>query len=330
MASASPLKALLEFLRDSTLRVGLPVPLPMEEIYSWALPLRLPRMGSVILYTGALYQLMPYIESLTRYLSALEGSRVSDTLLRLARILIATPKLTRTLLAPEPARVERARRILTNISRLLSSSGVAHAYPYEDDLYSGVLLYDLGLDDAFAEVAGRVYRKLKEHGASTVITVDPHTTNILRNVYPSYVDGFDLEVVNYLEVLSRAAEESRIRLRGLVSEAVIHDPCFYARYLHIIDEPRKILERSGVKVLEPRRSREATYCCGGPVESVAPRLASKIAETRLKELAEKSKNVVVLCPICYTNLSRANKLGLRILDIAEVVEAEVPGSGSPQ
>ena len=316
-------KAILEFLADSTLKTGLPVPVPMEEVYSWAIPLGLPRSGRVHLYTGALYQLMPYIERLGRYLESLEGSRSAAAILRLARALIAAPRFTRALLSPEPEALERPRAILSRIARFLGAAGYYVAYPYERDLYSGVLLYDMGLDDAFAEVASRVYRALKEAGAEEIVTVDPHTTHVMRSVYPKYVDGYDLEVRNYLEVLSEAVDSGRLRLRPRVREVVIHDPCFYARYEGIIEEPRRILRAAGVEVREPRRSGRMTYCCGGPVESISPRLASKIAETRLSELREESKTVVVMCPICYANLSRANRLGLRIIDIAEAFDVEV-------
>jgi len=317
------IRAVLSFLAESTLKTGLPIPLPMEEVYSWARPLELPRRGERVLYTGALYQLMPYFEGITRYLEAFEGVRGFDIVLRMSKIFISTPRLVRTILSPPSEELARPRAILTRISRILAVAGYTHSYPYEGDLYSGVLLYDMGYDEAFSEVAARVYRSLKEHGAREVITVDPHTTHVLRRVYPRYIDGFDLEVRSYLELLAEAVEGGRVRLRRLVDEAVLHDPCFYARYEGIIEEPRRILEAAGVEVKEPRRAREMTYCCGGPIESVAPRLSSRIARTRLEELAEKSRVVIVMCPICYANLSRANRLGLRIIDIAEAIDVEV-------
>jgi Fe-S oxidoreductase len=317
------IKALLDFLAESTLRTGLPIPLPREEVYSWAGPLKLPRRGERLLYTGALYQLTPYFERITGYLEALNGLRGLEFIIRISKVFVSMPRLVKTILSPPSREVARARAILTKISKILTASGLAHAYPYEDDIYSGVLLYDMGYDEAFSEVAVRVYRVLKERGAREIITVDPHTTHVLRRVYPNYVDGFDLEVKNYLEILAEAVEEGRVRLKRLIEEAVLHDPCFYARYEGIIEEPRRILEAAGIEVKEPRRTREMTYCCGGPIESIAPRLSSKIAETRLEELAEKSRVVIVMCPICYANLSRANKLGLKIIDIAEAIDVEV-------
>ncbi len=318
-------RAILDLLAESTLRTGLPVPVPMEEVYSWAVPLRLPRRGRVVLYTGALYQMMPYIERLVGYLEALEGRRGSEAILRLARVLVAAPRFTRTLLSPPPEELGRVRAILSGVSRMLRSAGYDHAYLYEGDLYSGVLLHDMGLDEPFAEVARRVARRLEDSGAELVVTVDPHTTHVLRRVYPEYVEGFSLEVRSYLELLAEAAREGRLRLRARVGEAVIHDPCFYARHEGIVEEPRVLLRLAGVGVREPRRSGRMTYCCGGPVEAVSPRLAGRIAETRLRELAGASKTVVVMCPICRANLSRANsRLGgpVEVLDLAEAVGVE--------
>ncbi len=35
-----------------------------------------------------------------------------------------------------------------------------------------------------------------------MITIDPHTTNMLRSVYPKLLPGYDVEIKTYLEVLA--------------------------------------------------------------------------------------------------------------------------------
>src|SRR5579875_2689398 len=51
------------------------------------------------------------------------------------------------LVKEEENKVERARRILRNASRLLSNNGIEHTYLGLDEPYSGILFYDLGLVD---------------------------------------------------------------------------------------------------------------------------------------------------------------------------------------
>jgi len=310
------LDQILDLLSENTRKTGLPVPIPPDEIYKWAEPLSLSREGDVYLFTGALYQLVPYIESLIGYLESMEerGAR-SRFMMRASRILSAIPKLSKLALRPSKESVENSRRILRSIARLLKSSGVEYAYLYEDDMYSGILLYDMGLEEDFSSHANKVYGRLKARGARKVITVDPHTTHALRDVYPKYIDGYDLEVVNYLELLSGYLGEvaGEQESKGSV---VIHDPCYYARFDNIIEQPRNLLRLAGYTPVDPRRSRELTYCCGGPIEALSPRLSARIARTRLEELSSKGSLVVTLCPICYSNLSRVKGDGVEVRDIA--------------
>ncbi|MET1101057.1 MAG: (Fe-S)-binding protein [Pyrodictiaceae archaeon] len=307
---------LLSMIAENTRRTGLPLPAPKEAMYSWARELGIPGEGEVYLYTGGLYQLVPYINSLVRQLEGLEGRRVTGRLaLKLAKAVSRVLDLSK-IARPDPSEVEYSNSVLRAVTKLLRAAGVSYAYLYEDDGYSGILLYDLGLVEEFSRHAQNVYSRLRNRGVRKIITIDPHTTYALRQLYPKYIDGFDIEVTNYLELLAEKLDKGELvfsrRDRG---ELVIHDPCYYARFEEILDEPRRLLQAAGYKVREPRRTRKLTYCCGGPVEAISPSLSKRIAETRVEELREYSTRIVTLCPICYANLTRVAK-GVEIRDIA--------------
>ncbi len=296
---------IVKMIAENARKTGMPVPVPREAVYEWAKPLNIPPRGDVYLYTGALYQLVPYINSLVKQLEQLSRSRAAGVALRLARAAARIVDLTRLVLKPSSEDIEFPRKVLSSIASLLREAGISYAYLYKDDAYSGVLLHDIGLEDLFAEHAKRVYARLRERGARRIITVDPHTTYALAQLYPEYVDGFDMEVVNYLELLAEALDSGRLKPRRNVGEKVtIHDPCLYARVLNIVEQPRRLLKAAGIELVEPRRSGRMTYCCGGPVEAFSPHLARRIAETRVRELKEAAERIVTLCPICYANLVR--------------------------
>jgi len=302
----------LRMLAEQVEETGLPVPVPERVVWEWSEGLGLPRRGEALLFTGALYQLVPYIEEAVRQLERLEESRRAGRLLGVARRLGGS-RLARLVLRPPRERVEWSRSVLRSIVGLLRGAGVEVAYDPGLDAYSGILLYDMGLDDAFRMHAERVARKLVDSGARLIITVDPHTTHALRTVYPRILPWFDLEVKSYLEVLDEKGYKPK---PGPGADVTIHDPCLYARREGVIEQPRRLLAAAGYRVVEARRSRRMTYCCGGPLESIAPRLSRAIAERRLRELAEASRTVVTMCPICYSNLSRAGGGEARIVDIA--------------
>jgi len=304
-------KSVLRMLAEQVEETGLPVPAPERVVWEWAEGLGLPEDGEVLLFTGALYQLVPYIEEAVRQLERLESSRGAGRLLGVAGRLGGS-RLARLVLRPPRERVEWSRRVLRSIVRLLRDAGYRVAYNPRVDAYSGILLYDMGLDSAFRRHAERVARKIMDSGARLVVTVDPHTTHALRTVYPEVLPWFRVEVKSYLELL----DEAGYTAPGGQGDVTIHDPCLYARQEGVLEQPRRLLSRAGYRVVEARRSGRMTYCCGGPLESLAPRLSRRIAEARLAELVEASRRVVTMCPICYSNLSRANKGQAELVDVA--------------
>jgi Fe-S oxidoreductase len=203
-----------------------------------------------------------------------------------------------------------------NIVRLLRAANVHDfGYLYGEELYAGALVHDLGVDDVFEKQAYRLHGMLKKRGVRRIITVDPHTTDMLRNIYPKMVSGYDVEVKSYLEVLAEQKLEPK---NGLELDIVIHDSCVYARYLDIVDQPRWLLEKAGATIREPEYSGRLTFCCGGPAESLFPSKAREIAAKRMEQLASTGQDVAVMCPICLMNLRNAAEgKGVAVRDISE-------------
>jgi Fe-S oxidoreductase len=215
---------------------------------------------------------------------------------------------------------DQYNNILRNIAQLLQAAGVDFGYLYEEEMYSGALVHDEGVDDAFKLHAQRVYEVFRRNGVKTVITVDPHTTNMLRSVYPKYVEGYKLEVESYLEKL---AGENTKAPRSLDLNITIHDSCVYARYENIVNEPRRLLKEAGATIIEPEYAGMLTHCCGGPIESFFPGKARAIAARRMEQLAVNGGSIAAMCPICLVNLKHAaGSKGIEVKDISEyLVEA---------
>jgi Fe-S oxidoreductase len=294
------------------------IPLSSSQVAGWAKGLNIPFGGETIIYTGQMYQLIPPINAMTRWMAKFENSSMTK-LFGIGRNANKIMNLS-WFLALGSGREQRAYDdLLKNVARILKIAGVDFGYLYEKELYSGALLFDEGVDDIFANHAQRVYENLKKNGAKRIITLDPHTTNILRQVYPGIIKNYDLEVKNYLEVL---AEKDINISKSLDLDLVIHDPCIYARYENIVEEPRYLLKNAGAVIHEPELSGKLTHCCGGPLESLFPSKAHTIATKRVEQLAECGNKVATMCPICLTNLKRAAVNGLEIRDISEyLIEA---------
>ena len=287
-------------LADNLRLRGSVLPIPAKRATKWSQGLNLPRGGETVLYTGQMYQLTPYIEAMVAAQERLANSRLAK-FTGLGRRLNRAINLSAFMARP-PARTRAIYdRILIDVADLLRQAGVEFGYLYKDDMYSGALAHDLGLDEIVARHAQRVYKALKEHGVKRVITVDPHTTNMLRSVYPTLIEGYDLQVSSYLEVLAEAGLPLRTPLEGAVA---LHDSCVYARYENVLQEPRALLSGTGISVVDPVNAGRLTWCCGGPVESLYPEKALANAERRVEQLRMASPSGVTMCPLCLVNLRR--------------------------
>lgn len=288
------------------------LPISNKSATRWAKDLGLPKGGETVLYTGMMYQLIPCIDAMNKAQEKIEDSWMAN-FVKVGRAINKVINISSFMALPEKGMQASYDQILVNIARLLKQAGVEFGALYEDDLYSGALIYDLGLDDVLEEHARKVYAVFKKHGVKNVITVDPHTTNMLRSVYPSLIKGYDLKVKSYMEVL---VERNIQPLNDLGAEVAIHDSCVYARYENVLGEQRTLLEKAGVAVKEPAYSGQFTYCCGGPAESLFPRKARVNARKRVEQMKEAAGSGVTMCPICFVNLKKAARGEMNLDDIS--------------
>ncbi len=298
------------------------LPVPAAAATRWAKGLELRQGGPTVLYTASMYQLIPYIAAMGRAQELLADSPLAR-FAGLGRAANRVVNISAFMARPGAGIRDEYNRSLRNIAGLLRAAGVNFGYLGADELYSGALAHDLGADEAFEAHAGRVHGVLREHGVRRVITADPHSTHMLRQVYPAVLDGYGLEVQSYLEVLAEAGLVPERAADGASEGAssdetlVIHDSCIYARYLGVTGEPRKLLEQAGLGIREPEFAGKYTWCCGGPVESLYPKKAHEGAARRAEQLAAVADRAVTMCPICLVNLRRAAPEGLRVDDISD-------------
>ena len=140
---------------------------------------------------------------------------------------------------------------------------------------------------------------------------------MLRSVYPRLVEGFDVRVRSYLEVLAERGLPVGGQLSG---EVVLHDSCVYARYEDVVDEPRALLAAAGLAVAEPENARRLTWCCGGPAEALYPGARRpRSRRSGSSSSARSATECVTACPICLVNLRKSANGTMRFRDISEVL-----------
>ena len=295
---------IIDVLADNIRKTRNPFGAGNGTVNKWWKGSDLPIQGDAMLFTGLMYQLMPFIKKTTHHIERFEDTKLADYVWLQKYVPKLMVKFGFLFMADKKDK-EAGNHILNSMVKLLSKSNVNLFYRPKLDYYSGILLYDLGDNEGFIEHARFVAEKLKANGIKKIITVDPHTTYALKVLYPKYT-GIEFDVKTYFELIDFEARDGN-------SQVTLHDPCFYGRYLELSDKPREILDRFGIEHVEVRNSGKFTHCCGGPAESISPSLTQEILSKRYASLQETGKPILAMCPVCLGNLQ---KIGADVEDLS--------------
>ncbi|MBW1999867.1 MAG: (Fe-S)-binding protein [Deltaproteobacteria bacterium] len=324
----------LSALRKNIDRTG--DPLGFKGVYwtRWAEDRKFPDKGMTLLVTARMYQMLPYI---TQAAELMTTARPIISRKGLGFFLDMGNRLAGESLIRLKARgahriKEKGTKTLQGIAAALDAAGHSLAYLYDAEPYSGILLYDLGLNDYVVHHIKGVYRLFKSRGVEEVICVDPHTTFMLKEIFPRYIGSYDLRVRHYLEVVAPEINRSGVTDRSLIpKKLVIHDSCVMTRDLGMVEEVRRVCAALKITLLEPENTKTDTACCGGPVEYAFSDLTRQISSLRMNELARIHNEILVTCPICLVNLSKYEEsLGVRVWDMGEILFEHLAELSSPR
>ncbi len=295
----------------------------------WAKELHLPKEMETIFFAGCGYQYNSELESLMSLIRKIDKSAVSTELtMSLAgfqkKLGIDASGIYRKVMARGNGADAQPLR---DAVKVLDSLGVKFGYLADEEPCCGGLLYFIGLHKEFAKHAQEVYARLKSRGIKRIIGIVPSCTYTLRNLIPDSIDGHDLEVKHFCEVVSEGISSLELRYPREV-KVTYHDPCQLVRYLGLVEEPRQILRAiKGIELVETEWTKgEWATCCGGGggFEAVFPELSQILAVNRAKELIETGAEIIVThCPGCIMQLKAGLKElkagGVEVLDLAQIV-----------
>jgi Fe-S oxidoreductase len=166
-------------------------------------------------------------------------------------------------------------------------------------------------------------------GAKRVVMTCPSCYHSWHHVYPEVVGDLGIEVVHAAEAMAELVKEGYLPMKaGREMVVTYHDPCDLGRKGGIYDAPREVLRAlPGVTFVEMDSRRETALCCGGGgnLETFDPDLGAEVAAKRLAEAqAVEARVIASACPQCertLTKATRAERVRIRVMDIAQLVES---------
>ena len=224
--------------------------------------------------------------------------------------------------------------ITRSLARALRTADVDYGILYEAERNSGNDVRRVGEEGLFELLRQKNTATLQQAHFNNLFTTDPHVYNTFKNEYPDLNHGRH-PVSHHTELLATLLERGQLPVaRRLSYRVTYHDPCYLGRYNGVYDPPRAVLQALGVELVEMRRSRRRSFCCGAGggrvwMEEVG-QAQSRPSENRVREAASLDgvECLVVACPKDYVMFTDALKTTglegkLSVKDVAELVDEAV-------
>jgi Fe-S oxidoreductase len=217
------------------------------------------------------------------------------------------------------------QRVTRTVALVLKKLDVDYGILYSAEQNAGNDLRRMGEEGLFEMLVDKNKEVLSRAKFKRILTTDPHTYNVLRNEYPLY--GASYETYHHTELFERTIKDEEVG-RRLNYTATYHDPCYLGRYNDIYETPRRIMRKLGIRVVEMRRSKERSFCCGaggGLIWRSEERKGKRPAILRVEEAVRTGAELLVVsCPKDYVMFVDAVKGAglegkLRVVEISELI-----------
>ncbi len=204
---------------------------------------------------------------------------------------------------------------------LLARAGEDYAVLGGDEVCCGYPLFISGLVDEARAMAQANLRRVREAGASRLITTCPSCFRAWREFYPELLEQeLDVEIIHATQWLADAG----LQYRPLEKRVTYQDPCDLGRGSGVYEAPRQVLSRMvGLELVEMPYTQAEALCCGGGgnMESLNPQASRSVVQMRMEQASGTGADLLVTaCPQCKRTLAgaRSRENRLRVIDIVEL------------
>ncbi|MEM4446360.1 MAG: (Fe-S)-binding protein [Candidatus Jordarchaeales archaeon] len=189
----------------------------------------------------------------------------------------------------------------------------------------GMPLIMAGEEEEIAKLAKINVEEYKKRKIKTLVTGCPACLRVWKEVYPKFVK-VPFDVQHSTQLLLKLIMEEKIKPLKMSRKVIYQDPCELARGCNITDEPRLILNKLGLKLLEFQDKGLDAKCCGGGglLRATNPDVSVKLAFSKIEEAKLLGAEIIVTaCPACKQNLLKAGEK-ISVLDISELLLTALP------
>ena len=222
---------------------------------------------------------------------------------------------------------DRAKKITRAFVQILNKAGVNFGVLGSEESSSGDAAKRAGNEFLFQMQAMMNIEVMNGYNIKRIVTTCPHSYNTLKNEYKGL--GGDYKVQHHTEFITELLAEEKLTVTGNLAGTKItyHDPCYLGRANNVYDIPRELIKSLGVELVEMKRSKRKSFCCGAGGAQMfkePEKGAQDININRTEEaLALKPDIIATGCPFCNTMMTDGVKAvdegAAQVKDIAELI-----------
>lgn len=224
---------------------------------------------------------------------------------------------------------DRAKKITKAFVKILNKANVEFAVLGTEESCSGDPAKRAGNEFLFQMQAMTNIEVLNAYEVKKIVTACPHCFNTLKNEYPQL--GGKYEVFHHTEFLKSLLDEGKITIEGgkfKGKRITFHDPCYLGRGNDIYEAPRVLIEKLEAELVEMKRSKTNSLCCGAGGAQMfkdAEKGDKEIFVERTEEAIETKSSIIATgCPFCMTMITDGVKVtnqehSVKVMDIAELI-----------
>ena len=226
---------------------------------------------------------------------------------------------------------DRAKKITKAFVEIMNKAAVNFGVLGTEESSSGDVAKRAGNEFLFQMQALMNIEIMNGYNIKNIVTTCPHSYNTLKNEYRAL--GGNYNVVHHTEFILKLITDGRLIIKGDLRDKKItyHDPCYLGRGNDVYNQPREVIKSLGVDIVEMKRSRRKSFCCGagGAQMFKEPENGTQdININRTEEaLALKADIIATACPFCNTMMTdgvkSVNEGSAEVLDIAELIAENI-------
>jgi Fe-S oxidoreductase len=222
---------------------------------------------------------------------------------------------------------DRAKKITKAFVHIMNTANINFGVLGTEESSSGDAAKRAGNEFLFQMQAMMNIEVMNSYNIKRIVTTCPHSYNTIKNEYPSL--GGDYIIQHHTEFISNLIADGKLNIQNNLKgkKIVFHDPCYLGRANNVYNSPRSLIRSLGVDLVEMKRSKSRSFCCGAGGSQMfkdAEKGSKEININRTEEaLLLKPDIIATGCPFCNTMMTdgvqSVNEGAAKVKDIAELI-----------